>query len=471
MLYQVLSCRVDGKTAFYQAAGAFGFRDQLQDVMSLVYCNPSKVRDHLTLCCAHQFKEGDVQHWWHYPSGAGVRTKISDDLLWLPYVVAYYIEKTGDVDILKIEVPYLEMQQLQSHEESLYGIPNVSDERGNVLDHCIRAINRSLRFGSHGLPLIGSGDWNDGLSSVGDEGKGESVWLAWFLITVIENFIKILEKTDRRNEIERLRSVVEQLKNNVNENGWDGEWYKRAFFDDGSPLGTHLNNECTIDSISQSWAVISGAASPGKLEKAMLSHEKYLEDKKNKIIKLLTPPFKESTPFPGYIQGYPEGIRENGGQYTHGAVWAMKAYAMIKNGDKAYELFNTLNPINRTLDRDSVNIYKSEPYVMAGDIYSNPQHLARGGWSWYTGSAGWLYRVAIEDILGFKVKQDYFTLEPVLPKEWTEYEMIYSHNNTYYSIKVERGEKKGLFVNGNKMDDSKIYFRSDMGNIDIYLVI
>ena len=471
MLYQVLSCRVDGKTAFYQAAGAFGFRDQLQDVMSLVYCNPSKVRDHLTLCCAHQFKEGDVQHWWHYPSGAGVRTKISDDLLWLPYVVAYYIEKTGDNDILKIEVPYLEMQQLQSHEESLYGIPNVSDERGNVLDHCIRAINRSLRFGSHGLPLIGSGDWNDGLSSVGDEGKGESVWLAWFLITVIENFIKILEKTDRRNEIERLRSVVEQLKNNVNENGWDGEWYKRAFFDDGSPLGTHLNNECTIDSISQSWAVISGAASPGKLEKAMLSHEKYLEDKKNKIIKLLTPPFKESTPFPGYIQGYPEGIRENGGQYTHGAVWAMKAYAMMKNGDKAYELFNTLNPINRTLDRDSVNIYKSEPYVMAGDIYSNPQHLARGGWSWYTGSAGWLYRVAIEDILGFKVKQDYFTLEPVLPKEWTEYEMIYSHNNTYYSIKVERGEKKGLFVNGNKMDDSKIYFRSDMGNIDIYLVI
>ena len=231
MLYQVLSCRVDGKTAFYQAAGAFGFRDQLQDVMSLVYCNPSKVRDHLTLCCAHQFKEGDVQHWWHYPSGAGVRTKISDDLLWLPYVVAYYIEKTGDNDILKIEVPYLEMQQLQSHEESLYGIPNVSDERGNVLDHCIRAINRSLRFGSHGLPLIGSGDWNDGLSSVGDEGKGESVWLAWFLITVIENFIKILEKTDRRNEIERLRSVVEQLKNNVNENGWDGEWYKRAFFD------------------------------------------------------------------------------------------------------------------------------------------------------------------------------------------------------------------------------------------------
>ncbi len=471
MLYQVVSCRLQGKTAFYQAAGAFGFRDQLQDVMALIYSDPDRVKDHITLCCAHQFKEGDVQHWWHYPSGAGVRTKISDDLLWLPYVVSYYIEKTGDTEILNIEVPYLEMQLLESHEESVYATPNVSEERGNVLDHCIRAINRSLQFGAHGLPLIGSGDWNDGLSSVGDEGRGESVWLAWFLLTVINKFSKVLEKTDRRGEAQRFQGVAEELKINVNEKGWDGDWYMRAFFDDGSPLGTHSNNECTIDSISQSWAVISGAASPGKLEKAMLSHEKYLEDKKNKIIKLLTPPFKESTPFPGYIQGYPDGIRENGGQYTHGAVWAMKAYAMMKNGDKAYELFNTLNPINRTLDRDSVNIYKSEPYVMAGDIYSNPQHLARGGWSWYTGSAGWLYQVTIEDILGFKKFADYFTLEPVIPKGWNTFEMKYVYKNTNYNIKVERGELKGLFLNSKKIEDNKISLRENMGEVEVYLVI
>ena len=471
MLYQVLSCRVWGKTAFYQAAGAFGFRDQLQDVMALVYTDPKRVRDHITLCCAHQFKEGDVQHWWHYPSGAGVRTKITDDLLWLPYVVSYYIEKTGDTEILNIEVPYLEMQTLQPHEESVYLAPGVSEERGNVLDHCMRAINRSLKFGSHGLPLIGSGDWNDGLSSVGDEGKGESVWLAWFILTVLGKFVKVLERTDRRGEAERLISISEELKNNVNENGWDGEWYMRAYFDDGSPLGTHLNNECTVDSISQSWSVISEAASPDKMEKAMLSHEKYLEDKKNKIIKLLTPPFKESTPFPGYIQGYPEGIRENGGQYTHGAVWAVRAYAMMKNGDKAYELFNTLNPINRTLDRESVNIYKSEPYVMAGDIYSNLQHLARGGWSWYTGSAGWLYQVSIEDILGFKKHADYFTLDPVIPKEWKGFEMTYNYEGTKYNIKVERGTEKGMYLNGNKIEDKKIPLKENSGEIDVSLVI
>ncbi len=471
MLYQVLSCRVQGKTAFYQAAGAFGFRDQLQDVMALIYTDPGRVKQHITMCCAHQFKEGDVQHWWHYPSGAGVRTRISDDLLWLPYVVSYYIEKTGDTEILNIEVPYLEMQNLEPHEESVYAVPNVSAERGNVLDHCIRAINKSLNFGSHGLPLIGSGDWNDGLSSVGDEGRGESVWLGWFILNVIDKFSKILEKTDRRGDVGRYKNIYEDLKNKINENGWDGDWYRRAYYDDGTPLGSQINNECSIDSISQSWSVISGAASPEKMKKAMISHEKYLEDKKNKIIKLLTPPFKDSTPFPGYIQGYPEGIRENGGQYTHGAVWAMKAYAMMQNGDKAYELFNTLNPINRALNPESVKIYKSEPYVMAGDIYSNQQHMARGGWSWYTGSAGWLYRVSIEDIIGFKKYFDHFTLEPVIPREWKFFEMKYSYENTHYNIKVERGTDKGLFLNGKKLEDKKVPLKENAGDLEVYLVI
>ena len=439
--------------------------------MALIYSEPKRVRDHLLVCCAHQFKEGDVQHWWHYPSGAGVRTKISDDLLWLPYVLSYYIEKTGDSEILNIEVPYLEMQELEPHEESIYAVPNVSEERGNVLDHCIRAINRSLRFGEHGLPLIGSGDWNDGLSSVGDEGKGESIWLGWFLITVINKFIKVLEKTDRRGDVGRYSKIVEDLKRNIDISGWDGEWYKRAYYDDGTPLGSQVNNECTIDSISQSWGVISGAASPEKIEKAMASHEKYLEDKKNNIIKLLTPPFKDSTPFPGYIQGYPEGIRENGGQYTHGAVWAMKAYAMMHNGDKAYDLFNTLNPINRSLDEDNIKIYKSEPYVMAGDIYSNPQHMARGGWSWYTGSAGWLYRVCIEDMLGFKKFADHFTLEPVIPKAWKFFEMKYVYKETVYNIEVERGTDKGLYLNSAKLDENKIPLKENAGELEVRLVI
>lgn len=471
MLYQVLSCRVDGRSAFYQAAGAFGFRDQLQDVMALIYTDPQRVKDHIILCCAHQFKEGDVQHWWHYPSGAGVRTRISDDLLWLPYVVSYYIEKTGDTGILTVEVPYLEMRNLDPHEESVYAVPNISDEKGNVLDHCIRAIEKSLKFGSHGLPLIGSGDWNDGLSSVGDEGRGESVWLGWFILSVLKDFIKVLEKSNRRNDINKYASVCDSLKKSIDEHGWDGDWYRRAYYDDGTPLGSKMNNECTIDSISQSWSVISKSAPEDKVRRAMASHEKYLEDKKNDLINLLTPPFKDSTPFPGYIQGYPQGIRENGGQYTHAAVWSMKAYAMMNNGDKAYELFNTLNPINRSLSRDKVNTYKSEPYVMAGDIYSNPQHVGRGGWSWYTGSAGWIYRVSIEDILGFKKFSDYFLIKPVIPKEWNFFEMSYTYRETEYNIKVERGEEKGLFLNGKKLDEDKIPLKERAGNLEVYLVI
>ncbi|HOD01428.1 MAG TPA: glucoamylase family protein [bacterium] len=471
LLYEVLSSRIYGKTAFYQAAGAFGFRDQLQDVMSLVYTDPKIARNHITLCCAHQFKEGDVQHWWHYPSGAGVRTKISDDLLWLPYVVDYYIEKTGDMQILNIEVPYLEMQILQPHEENIYAIPNVSEERGNVLDHCIRAINKSLNFGAHGLPLIGSGDWNDSLNSVGDEGKGESVWLAWFILTILSKFIKILEKTDRKNEAERFSKIYDELKSRVDEHGWDGEWYIRAYYDEGTPLGSHVNSECLIDSISQSWSVISGAAPLEKQQKAMLSHEKYLEDKKNNLVKLLAPPFKDSTPFPGYIQGYPEGIRENGGQYNHGAVWAMKAYAMLKNEKKAYEIFNSLEPIGRSLSNEDAKKYKLEPYAMAGDIYSNPQHLSRGGWSWYTGAAGWLYKVIIEDFLGFKKYADHFSLDPVIPKEWETFSMEYSFENTRYNIKVERGTNKGLYLNDKKIDDGKIPLRENMGEMKVYLVI
>jgi cellobiose phosphorylase len=407
-----------------------------------------------------------VQHWWNYPSNAGVRTKISDDLLWLPYVVNYYIEKTGDVNILNEDVSYLEMQSLEQHEESVYAIPNVSEEKGNVLDHCLRAINKSLNFGAHGLPLIGSGDWNDSLNSVGDEGKGESVWLGWFLFNVLDNFTKILENTNRRDDVPRYVAASEELKKNLDASGWDGNWYLRAFYDDGTPLGSHINNECVIDSISQSWSVISKAGSPEKVTKAMESHEKYLENKDKKIINLLTPPFKDSNPFPGYIQGYPEGIRENGGQYTHGAVWAMKAYAMQKRGNKAYELFDMLNPISHSLDKKSVMEYKCEPYVMVGDVYSNPQHLGRGGWSWYTGSAGWIYQVAIEDILGFKKYADFFTMDPVIPEVWSGFEMKYVDGDSTYNIKVKRGKNKGLYIAGKKSDEQKVLLRKGIGNKD-----
>ncbi len=393
LLYEVLSCRIYGRSAFYQVSGAFGFRDQLQDVMSLIYSNPDIARDHIILCCAHQFREGDVQHWWHYPSGVGVRTRISDDRLWIPYVVSYYIEKTGDTEILNVEVPYLEMQNLQPHEDNIYAIPNISEEKGNVLDHCMRAINSSLKFGIHGMPLVGSCDWNDSLNSVGDEGKGESIWLAWFILATLSEFIKVLEKIDRKEDADRLNKIYEELKDNVNKHGWDEEWYLRAYFDEGTLLGSRINNECAIDSISQSWSIISGAAPLEKQKEAMINHEKYLEDKENNLVKLLAPPFKNSVPFPGYIQGYPEGTRENGGQYNHAVAWVMKAYTMLKDGDKAYEIANVLNPIGRSMDIDGMkNInwnhmlwqekFILTPSIFRGEVGVGTQDLRDGFIKW-----------------------------------------------------------------------------------------
>ena len=467
LLYQVVSSRLYGRTSFYQASGAFGFRDQLQDVMALVHSDTGKIRNHIILCCSHQFKEGDVQHWWHNPSNVGVRTRISDDLLWLPFVVSFYIEKTGDFSILSETAPYLDMSQVPQDSESLYGIPTISEEVGTVLDHCIRAIERSLQFGVHGLPLIGSGDWNDGLNSVGDEGKGESVWLGWFLIAVLENFSKLPGDFDKENYLKK----AEELKENINNTGWDGEWFVRAFYDDGTPVGSHVNNECKIDSITQSWSIISKATSLDKMSRAMTSHNLYLEDSKHGLVNLLTPPFHDSEPFPGYIQGYPEGVRENGGHYTHGAVWALKAYALQKNADKVQELLNVLNPISRSLDKDKVNVYKSEPYVMVGDIYSNSQHMGRGGWSWYTGSAGWMYQVCIEDVLGLKKFAEYFTLEPVIPKSWKGFDMQYHHKGTNYNITVKRGSHKGLSQNGKVQEDKKIKLIENAGEVIVELVI
>ena len=465
---------MNARAAFYQAGGAYGFRDQLQDVMALIHVAPEKVRSHILFCCEHQFEEGDVQHWWHSPSNAGVRTKITDDLLWLPYVVSFYIEKTGDLTVLDEVVSYLKMRQLESDEESVYAVPEVSEVSGTVLNHCIRAINKSLNFGAQGLPLMGTGDWNDGLNSVGDEGKGESVWLGWFLHSVLTSFVEILVNYDMPDEAIHYKNYAQNLRDNLNTNAWDGDWYKRAFHDDGSALGSKVNKECVIDSISQSWSIISGAGDEEKSIRAMESHELHLEAYSKGMILLLTPPFVNSVPFPGYIQGYPEGVRENGGQYTHGVVWAVRAYAMLKRFDKAYACFQMLNPINHTLNVANVMEYKTEPYIMTADVYSNPQHEGRGGWSWYTGSAGWMYQVAISDILGLKKYAEYILINPVLPDEWPGFELLYTYKNTRYFIKVVKNSdvtKHGVFVEGKLLSEGKIPLDDAGGDIEVQVIL
>lgn len=475
LIYQTLSCRIFGKSGYYQSGGAYGFRDQLQDSMAMCYSFPEITRVQILKSCAHQFSDGDVQHWWHEMSKnleecslaktehdvshwnlevlntkneahKGIRTKFSDDLLWLPYVVAEYVKITGDFAILAEKVAFLKGEALDEKTDERYFTPEISDEIVSVYEHCLRAIKRSLRFGKHGLPLIGTGDWNDGMNKVGNQGKGESVWVAWFLISILNEFIEIsnyMGDTEIKKEFEK---ISKELSQNVNENAWDGKWYKRAFFDDGTPLGSSKNKECKIDSISQSWAVISGASEEKKSDAALKSVWKNLVDEQNKIIKLLDPPFYDSELEPGYIKGYVPGIRENGGQYTHAAVWYVIALARAKKYEKAYEAFCMLNPINHSSEKNAADIYKVEPYVVSADIYSNENHVGRGGWTWYTGAAGWYYRAGIEEILGFKKTGETIYLNPRVPRTWKEYEIIYKKDDkSTLKIKIENPNgKNGL---------------------------
>ena len=463
LLYQTVSCRLFARTGFYQSSGAYGFRDQLQDSLALLFAKPEETKKQILLHASRQFIEGDVQHWWHPPTGRGIRTRISDNYLWLPYAVQEYVKVSGDWSILDEEAPFLEAPLLEPGVHDAYNTPSLSTRRGSILQHCLIALDRALtQLSPRALPLIGGGDWNDGFNRVGIRGQGESIWLGWFLAHILSRFSELLPGRDEQRAVLYKRKA-EDLVQAIETHGWDGNWYRRAYFDDGTPLGSASNKECRIDSIAQTWGIISDLAQKERRETAIRHVYEHLVREEEKLICLLWPPFENMQRDPGYIQAYPPGIRENGGQYSHAAAWVIAAAALLGDGEKAFSLFNLVNPISHAQDSDGVRRYKTEPYVMCGDVYSCRPHAGRGGWSWYTGSSGWLYRIAVENLVGLKLRGGFFTVHPCIPPQWSDFGFIFTAQAMRFHVRVLNPSHVSSGVLSIELDGVKV----ENGRVDL----